>query len=99
MYSGEAYESYGIASTQKGELYTTDNKIVFARGLYNKQIYNNQTTSSIEIPSGYLNDIAITNENIISKDNTTLITENQNITKNNYETLFLNFTNFYFSNR
>lgn len=93
MYSGEAYESYGIASTQKGELYTTGNKIVFARGLYNKQIYNNQTTSSIEIPSGYLNDIPITNETIISKDNTTLITENQNITKNIYETLFLNFTN------
>ena len=92
MYSGEAYENYGIASTQKGELYTTGNNIVFARGLYNKQIYNSQTTSTIEIPNGYLNDTTITDEIIISKDNTLSIIEDENITKNIYETLFLNFT-------
>ena len=92
MYSGEEYENYGIASTRKGELYTTGNNIVFARGLYNKQIYNNQTTSTIEIPNGYLNDTTITQENILSKDNNILVSESETINKNIYETLFLNFT-------
>jgi len=91
MYSGDPYENYGIASIQKGELYSNQN-IVFARGLYNKQIYKNQTTSTIEIPNGYLNDSPITEEIILSKDNNLLITENETINKNIYENLFLNFT-------
>lgn len=93
MYSGEEYESYGIASTQKVEIYTTGNKIVFARGLYNKQIYNSQTTSTLEIPNGYLNDIVLDKKNVLSQTNNVLIQDTTEIQKNIYETLFLNFTN------
>ena len=92
MYSGGAYEGYGLASTQKGELYS-NGYIVFARGLYNKQVFNNQTTSTIEVPNGYLNDSTITQTNVISKSNNVLIQDNTSINKNIYETLFLNFTN------
>ena len=92
MYSGSAYEGYGLASTQKGELYS-NGYIAFARGLYNKQIFNNQTTSTIEVPNGYLNDLTITQTNVISKSNNVLIQDNTSINKNIYETLFLNFTN------
>lgn len=92
MYSGSAYEGYGLASPQKGELYS-NGYIAFARGIYNKQIFNNQTTTTIEVPNGYLNDSTITQTNVLSKSNNVLIQDNTSINKNIYETLFLNFTN------
>lgn len=92
MYTGGAYTDYGSASAQKGEIYS-DGYIVFARGLYNKQIYNNQTTSTLEIPNGYLNDIVLDNKNVLSQTNNVLIQDTTEIQKNIYETLFLNFTN------
>ena len=91
MYSGSPYISYGSSSSQKGELYS-NGYIVFARPLYNKQIFNNQTTSTLEIPNGYLNDIEIGDKNILSRTNTTITTDNSTIQKNIYETVFLNFT-------
>lgn len=92
MYSGGAYIDYGSASAQKGEVYS-NGYIVFARPLYNKQIFNNQTTSTLEIPNGYLNDIVLDDKNVISQTNNVLIQDNTEIQKNIYETLFLNFTN------
>ena len=91
MYSGEAYTDYGSAASQKGELYS-NGYIVFARPLYDKQIFNNKTTATLEIPNSYLNDIPITKKEILSRQNNVLITNNEEIQKNIYETLFLNFT-------
>lgn len=91
MYSGTPYFDYGVASAQKGELYS-NGYIVFARPLYNKQVYNNLTTSTVEVPNGYLNDIPINQKEILSKTNVTLIEENNEIRKNIYENLFVNFT-------
>lgn len=92
MYSGEAYRDYGSASAQKGEIYS-NGYIVFARPLYNKQVFRNQTTSTLEIPNGYLNDITLDDKNILSKTNNVLLQDTTEIQKNIYETLFLNFTN------
>lgn len=92
LYSGGAYIDYGSASAQKGEVYS-NGYIVFARPLYNKQIFNNQTTSTLEIPNGYLNDIVLDDKNILSQTNGVLIQDATEIQKNIYETLFLNFTN------
>ena len=91
-YNGDPYVNSNVLSPEKVELYS-NNKLVFARNLYNITKQNNQTMSSVEIPETYLNDISITNNNLISKTNVEL---NNNLTqwnKNIYEVVDLNFIN------
>ena len=91
-YSGESYINYNSLVALHGELYS-NGSIVFARNLYNKQFYSNITTSTLNVPNNFLNDIPIQTKNLISATMTTLNSDTDEITKNIYENLFINFIN------
>lgn len=91
-YSGESYTNYNSLVGLHGELYS-NGKIVFARNLYNKQTYGNITTSTLNVPNNFLNDMIIGQKDLISTTMTTLTTDTNDISKNIYENLFINFIN------
>lgn len=71
----------------------SNNKIVYARNLYNKLLNGNVTISTVEVPNMMLNDITITPQVLLGKTNGILINNSENIEKNVYEDLFINFYN------
>lgn len=92
-YNGSAYSNINSMVPNQGILYDSQNKPIFARNLYNKTITGRTTQSTIEVPNNYLNDKIIEKENLLSETNSILISNNQTITKNIYETLNINFIN------
>lgn len=92
-YNGNEYEDKNALIPTKARLYDENNKIIFARNLYNKTINSNTTVSTVNIPNINLNNISIYGENLISNNNYILITKETEITKNIYETLNINFHN------
>lgn len=91
-YNGTPYTDYDSTISHKGEVYS-DNKLMFARNLYDKTSYQNTTTSTIQIPSSYLNDIVLTPKNLMSVNNNTINSDATELTKNIYENVLLNFVN------
>lgn len=91
-YNGQDYQDYNSMVPNSGVLYN-NNSIIFARNLYNKIINANTTESIIEIPNAYLNDTTITKEQLYSQTNSLLNEETQQINKNIYEKLYINFFN------
>lgn len=74
-------------------LYDENDKIIYARNLYNKVVNGNTTTSTLEIPNLLLNDIDITKQSLLGGTNGILVNNNETITKNVYENLYINFYN------
>lgn len=91
-YSGESYTSYNSLVPLHSELYSNGN-IIFARNLYNKQSYQNTTTSTVNVPNNYINDIQIAPKNLLSATMTGLVSDSTQISKNVYENLFINYIN------
>ena len=91
-YNGIPYTNYDSTISHKGEIYS-DNKLMFARNLYDKTSYQNTTTSTIQIPSSYLNDIVLTPKNLMSVNNNVINSDTTELTKNVYENVLLNFVN------
>lgn len=91
-YNSAPYTDYNSMIPTYTNLYDT-NGIIFSRNLYNLTINEMTTTSTIQIPNTLLNDITITQEKLLSQTNSTLISKSQNITKNIYETVYLNYIN------
>lgn len=91
-YNGEPYIDYNSLVPKQGEIYS-DNKLVFARNLYNKTLNENTTISTVQVPNSYLNNIDLNAKTLISETNTILINDTNVIQKNIYETLFLNYIN------
>ena len=92
-YNGSAYSNINSMVPNQGVLYDGKSNPIFARNLYNKTITGRTTQSTIEVPNNYLNDKIIAKENLLSETNSILISNNQTITKNIYETLNINFIN------
>ena len=91
-YNGYPYINTNALIPNSAELYS-DSELIFARNLYNKTINDNVTVSTVEIPNTYLNNINITNKNLLSQTNLHLVKDNNLLQKNIYETVFLNFIN------
>lgn len=91
-YNGEPYENTNSLISNQGFLYDSEG-IIFARNLYDKVITGNQTTSTIQIPNTILNDISITNQQLISETNNTMVENTSVLSKNIYEEILLNFNN------
>ena len=91
-YNGESYTDYNSLLPHQAEIYS-NNKLVFARNLYNKTVSHNQTVSTVQVPNNYLNDIDLNNKILISETNTNLVNDTNVIQKNIYETLFINYIN------
>ena len=91
-YNGTPYIDYDSTISHKGEVYS-DNKLMFARNLYDKTSYQNTTTSTIQIPSSYLNDIVLSPKTLMSVNNNIINSDSTELTKNIYENVLLNFVN------
>lgn len=92
-YIGTDYQALNSMVANSGILYDENDKIIFARNLYNKVINANTTESTIQVPNIYLNDTTIETQNLISQTNSILNINEQSISKNIYESLFINFFN------
>ena len=92
-YNGEAYEDINCMMPNSGILYDENNKMIFARNLYNKNINGNTTVSTIEIPNTFLNNIPIAKKELISETNLILNSDTNSFTKNIYENVDINFFN------
>ena len=92
-YNGQNYTNINSMIPKSSILYDENNDVIFARNLYNKTISDRVTQSTIEIPNNYLNDVMIAKQDLISETNSIMVDNNNTITKNIYETLFINFIN------
>lgn len=92
-YNGIEYNSDETMVPQYVNIFNSNNVVIFSRNLYNKTINNNITTSTIEIPNFYLNNVTLAKQDLISKTNNILNENTENLTKNIYESLYLNFIN------
>ena len=61
--------------------------------LYNYKVYNNRSMSVLNVPNTFLNNIDITNQQLLSSTNCTLVSSMETINKNIYEDLYINFNN------
>ena len=91
-YNGNSYENINLLVPHSGRLYNND-KIIYARNLYNKTINGRTTQSTIEIPNNLLNDVLINKQQLFSETNGLIINVSNVIEKNIYETLYVNFIN------
>ena len=92
-YNGVAYENTNSLEPTKARIYDNNNKIIFARNLYNKTINANTTISTVNIPNTNLNDVTIYKQSLIGETNYVLMNNQEEITKNIYENLNINFYN------
>lgn len=91
-YNGASYSSYSETVPTKGRLYS-NGTMVFSRNLYNSTINGATTTSTVQIPNTLLNNTTIDREDLIGQTNKRLLYHENQITKNVYETLYVNFIN------
>ena len=91
-YNGTPYIDYNSLISQKGEIFSED-KLVFARNLYNRTINENTTVSTIQIPNNYLNGIQIDLKKLISQTNLDINNDTNTTSKNVYEMMFVNYIN------
>lgn len=91
-YNGTPYIDYNSLISQKGEIFSED-KLVFARNLYNRTLNENTTVSTIQIPNNYLNGIQIDLKKLISQTNLDINNDTNTTSKNVYEMMFVNYIN------
>lgn len=94
-YNGESYFNKNSLNSDSGELYDITSKVVFARDLYNKSIVGDTINSILHVPSIYLNINPIIKENLISETNSVIDEGLEEISKNEYEELYINFIDSY----
>lgn len=70
-----------------------DEGIIFARTLYNMTINNNILECTAQVPNTMLNDTTIIGEKLMSYDMLEISSNSEEITKNIYETLYVNIFN------
>lgn len=92
-YNGASYEGIKSLLPNSAILYNNQNNIIFARNLYNKMIYNNTSLSTLQIPNTMLNDETIAKNNLLSYNNNEIVSNNDSIEKNIYETVDINYYN------
>ena len=90
QYNGEPYANKNMLTPLYSNLYS-NGSLVFSRNRYNTTTFENTSTTSIEVPNTFLNDLTITQEDLISSTNYTLLSNLQDIQKNIYETLHINY--------
>lgn len=91
-YNGNEYYALNSMVPESGVL-SSNSEIVFARNLYNLTMSGNTTAATIEVPNTYLNNMTINVEKLNSQTSMNLINQTNDINKNVYETLLINFYN------
>lgn len=91
--NNQSYKTLQSLIPYFGKLYDTNNNLVFARTLYNLNVSGQTTTSIIQVPNQYLNNVTIGNEKLIGKTYIGLNNDTEAFQKNQYEEVFVNFAN------
>ena len=91
-YNGTSYIDYNSLISKKGRIYS-NNKVVFARNLYNKVFNNNNTVSTIQIPNNYLNGITLDLKTLLSETDLAICNDTNETSKNIYEMMYINYIN------
>lgn len=91
-YNGEPYTSYNSLIPKQAEVYS-NNTLVFARNLYNLTINSNQSNATVLVPNSYLNGINLDKKSLLSETNSEIAKDEEPVTKNVYEALYINFIN------
>lgn len=89
-YNGLTYDGYNQTLPVKARLYS-NGSLMFARNLYNTTLLGATATSTVQIPNTLLNSTVIDTNNIVGATNTVLMSDSTSISKNVYETLYINF--------
>lgn len=89
-YNGQSYIGNKSITGESGIILKNDVPI-FARDLYNAEQINNQITNILQIPNYSVNGMGETTQTLISKTNTNIEENIQDISKNKYEQVFINF--------
>lgn len=97
QYTYDSYEQSGGYDyiSSMGILRDSNNHILFARDLYNRIRQQNTITSTINVPNLMLNDVVIKKEQLISLANTVMDNISEDIEKNVYENLLINFNDIF----
>ena len=90
-YNGSRYSNTNMLKPVKSVLADENDKMLFARNLYNRTINGNTTVSTLNIPNTNLNNIQIPQQVLIGATNYHLQNGMDVITKNIYEELNINF--------
>lgn len=91
-YNGSEYTGYNWFIPEKSRLFDGIG-INFARNIYNLDIDNSSHTAIVQIPNGYLNENTIIENQLLGKDNNVLIQNFEELNKNIYEEVYLNYIN------
>lgn len=91
-YNGEEYTGYNWFIPEKSRLFDGIG-INFARNIYNLDIDNSSHTAIVQIPNGYLNENTIIENQLLGKDNNVLVQSFEELNKNIYEEVYLNYIN------
>ena len=93
-YTGYPYSDYNVLVPRYCNLHYVSLVVMFSRNFYNVTKFENTTTSSVEIPANYLNNITITRPEMFGITSYKLVDKYPySFTKNKYETIHLNFIN------
>ena len=92
-YNGVEYQDYDSLVPNSVNMYDENEVAIFSRNLYNKVINNNTVTSTVVIPNSFLNDIPIYLKELVGKTGTILEDDANEIEKNIYEEVYVNFSN------
>jgi len=90
IYNGSKYNDEYDTKPSVGTLLDSNNKLMFARKLYNNKVYQNRTISTLNVPYNALNDTPITTNGLLGETNMTLYEGSLGIEKNIYEDLYIN---------
>ena len=90
-YNGQPYYSDQSTIAEATQLKNDEGNVIFDRNLYDKQLTNNMVSCIAQVPYNYLNDVIISNENLISKTNSIIDNGKEEIEKNMYEELIISF--------
>ena len=77
----------------QGLVFDENDKLIFARNLYNLKAFSNKNYSILNIPNNMLNDSTINKNKLISYTNQDIVENDEAITKNIYEDLYINYFN------
>ena len=92
QYNGQPYMANNVLSPEYANLYS-NGSLIFSRNLYNISKQNNMMMASVEIPNNYLNDLTISQNDLISETNLQMNSDTTSWTKNIYEVVDMNFLN------
>lgn len=91
--NNSVYQDTTSMNPYYAKFYDDNDKLIFARTLYNKNISGQTTTSIIQVPNQFLNNVNISKEYLFGHTYLSLIMQDDTYSKNEYEEVYFNFAN------